>query len=72
MSELGYETLVLRRQGPMRDVPPGDNEDLRWVANSGCGLGRELRLDDLGLIAAIWHQVQDHDRRCRPGGTQVG
>jgi glyoxylase-like metal-dependent hydrolase (beta-lactamase superfamily II) len=34
MSELGYETLVLRRQGLTRDVPPGDNEDLRWVANS--------------------------------------
>ena len=34
MSELRYETLVLRRQGLTRDVPPGDNEDLRWVANS--------------------------------------
>jgi glyoxylase-like metal-dependent hydrolase (beta-lactamase superfamily II) len=34
MSELHYETLVLRRQGLTRDVPPGDNEDLRWVANS--------------------------------------
>jgi glyoxylase-like metal-dependent hydrolase (beta-lactamase superfamily II) len=34
MSELRYDTLVLRRQGLTRDVPPGDNEDLRWVANS--------------------------------------
>jgi glyoxylase-like metal-dependent hydrolase (beta-lactamase superfamily II) len=34
MSELRYETLVLRRPGLTRDVPPGDNEDLRWVANS--------------------------------------
>ena len=34
MSELHYETLVLRRQGMTRDVPPGNNEDLRWVANS--------------------------------------
>ena len=34
MSELRYDTLVLRRQGLTRDVPAGDNEDLRWVANS--------------------------------------
>src|SRR5215469_10012473 len=34
MSELRYETLVLRRQGLTRDVPSGDNDDLRWVANS--------------------------------------
>lgn len=34
MSELRYDTLVLRRQGLTRDVPAGDNEDLRWGANS--------------------------------------
>jgi len=34
MPELHYETLVLRRQGLTRDVPAGDNDDLRWVANS--------------------------------------
>jgi glyoxylase-like metal-dependent hydrolase (beta-lactamase superfamily II) len=34
MSELRYETLVLRRQGLTRDVPAADNDDLRWVANS--------------------------------------
>ena len=34
MSELHYETLLQRRQGMTRDVPAGDNEDLRWVANS--------------------------------------
>ena len=34
MSELHYDTLLLRREGMTRDVPAGDNEDLRWVANS--------------------------------------
>jgi len=34
MSELRYDTLLLRREGMTRDVPAGDNEDLRWVANS--------------------------------------
>ena len=34
MSELRYETLVLRRPGLTRDVPAGDNDDLRWVANT--------------------------------------
>jgi glyoxylase-like metal-dependent hydrolase (beta-lactamase superfamily II) len=34
MSELHYETLILRRPGLTRDVPEGGNEDLRWVANS--------------------------------------
>jgi glyoxylase-like metal-dependent hydrolase (beta-lactamase superfamily II) len=34
MSELQYDTLILRRPGLTRDVPDGDNEDLRWVANS--------------------------------------
>ena len=34
MSELAYESLVLRRQGLSRDVPADDNADLRWVANS--------------------------------------
>jgi len=34
MSELEYETVLSCRQGITRDVPAGDNEDLRWVANS--------------------------------------
>jgi len=34
MSRLHYETLVARREGLTRDLPAGDNEDLRWVANS--------------------------------------
>ena len=34
MSQLHYETLLARREGLTRDLPPGDNEDLRWVANS--------------------------------------
>ena len=34
MSQLHYEILLARRQGLTRDLPAGDNEDLRWVANS--------------------------------------
>lgn len=34
MSQLHYETLTVRREGLTRDLPAGDNEDLRWVANS--------------------------------------
>jgi glyoxylase-like metal-dependent hydrolase (beta-lactamase superfamily II) len=34
MSQLRYETLLARREGLTRDLPAGDNEDLRWVANS--------------------------------------
>jgi glyoxylase-like metal-dependent hydrolase (beta-lactamase superfamily II) len=34
MSELEYETILSRRQGMTRDLPAGDNKDLRWVANS--------------------------------------
>jgi glyoxylase-like metal-dependent hydrolase (beta-lactamase superfamily II) len=34
MSELRYETFLMRREGLTRDLPAGDNEDLRWVANS--------------------------------------
>ncbi len=34
MSQLNCETLLPRREGLTRDLPPGDNEDLRRVANS--------------------------------------
>jgi glyoxylase-like metal-dependent hydrolase (beta-lactamase superfamily II) len=34
VSELHYDTLLLRREGVTRDLPSGDNNDLRWVANS--------------------------------------
>ena len=34
MPQLHYETLLARREGLTRDLPAGDNEDLRWVANS--------------------------------------
>jgi glyoxylase-like metal-dependent hydrolase (beta-lactamase superfamily II) len=34
MPALHYETFTLRRPGLTRDLPAGDNEDLRWVANS--------------------------------------
>jgi hypothetical protein len=34
MPELHYDSLLLRREGVTRDLPAGDNDDLRWVANS--------------------------------------
>jgi hypothetical protein len=34
MPQLHYETLLARREGLTPDLPAGDNEDLRWVANS--------------------------------------
>src|SRR5260370_31452362 len=34
MSQLHYEALLVRRAGLTRDLPAGDNEDPRWVANS--------------------------------------
>jgi glyoxylase-like metal-dependent hydrolase (beta-lactamase superfamily II) len=34
MPGLHYDTCLVRREGLTRDLPPGDNEDLRWVANS--------------------------------------
>jgi glyoxylase-like metal-dependent hydrolase (beta-lactamase superfamily II) len=34
MSQLHYETFLVRREGLTRDLPAGGNENLRWVANS--------------------------------------
>jgi hypothetical protein len=34
MPNLSYDTLLARREGFTRDLPAGDNEDLRWVTNS--------------------------------------
>jgi glyoxylase-like metal-dependent hydrolase (beta-lactamase superfamily II) len=34
MAHLSYESLLERREGLTRDLPAGDNEDLRWVTNS--------------------------------------
>jgi glyoxylase-like metal-dependent hydrolase (beta-lactamase superfamily II) len=34
MTVLRCETFLARREGPTRDLVPGDNEDLRWVTNS--------------------------------------
>jgi glyoxylase-like metal-dependent hydrolase (beta-lactamase superfamily II) len=34
MTNLRYDTLLARREGLTRDLPEGDNEDLRWVTNS--------------------------------------
>jgi glyoxylase-like metal-dependent hydrolase (beta-lactamase superfamily II) len=34
MTDLTYDTLLVRREGVVRDLPPGDNDDLRWVMNT--------------------------------------
>jgi glyoxylase-like metal-dependent hydrolase (beta-lactamase superfamily II) len=34
MSDLRYATIYARRAGLTRDLPEGDNEDLRWVSNT--------------------------------------
>src|SRR5258705_9813614 len=34
MSQLHYETVLVRREGLTWDLPAGNNTDLRWVANS--------------------------------------
>jgi glyoxylase-like metal-dependent hydrolase (beta-lactamase superfamily II) len=54
MPELHYDTLALRRPGLTRDVPAGDNEDLRWVANSATliyGLHDAVLVDTFLTIA---------------------
>jgi hypothetical protein len=34
MVDLRYDTTLARREGLTRDLPEGDNKDLRWVTNS--------------------------------------
>ena len=69
MPDLHYDTLLVRREGLTRDLPPGDNEDLRWVTNSSTlifGDQDAVLVDTFTTIEQnerliAW--VKDHDRR---------
>ena len=69
MSELQYDTLVVRREGLTRDLPAGGNEDLRWVANSATLIfgDADAVLVDTFLTIEQNQQLVDwvkgHDRR---------
>jgi glyoxylase-like metal-dependent hydrolase (beta-lactamase superfamily II) len=69
VTDLHYDTLLVRREGLTRDLPPGDNEDLRWVANSAT-----LILGDVDAVLVdtfttveqnetLIRWVEAHDRR---------
>jgi glyoxylase-like metal-dependent hydrolase (beta-lactamase superfamily II) len=68
MPELQYETLLVRREGLTRDLPAGDNEDLRWVANSAtliCGDHDAVLVDTFTTIEQnerLIDWVQAHGR----------
>jgi glyoxylase-like metal-dependent hydrolase (beta-lactamase superfamily II) len=68
MSKLRYDTLLVRREGLTRDLPPGDNEDLRWVTNSATlifGDRDAVLVDTFATIAqndSLVRWVRDHDR----------
>jgi glyoxylase-like metal-dependent hydrolase (beta-lactamase superfamily II) len=69
MTKLRYDTLLVRREGLTRDLPPGDNEDLRWVTNSATlifGDHDAVLVDTFTTIEqnqALIQWVTDHDRR---------
>jgi glyoxylase-like metal-dependent hydrolase (beta-lactamase superfamily II) len=69
MSELHYDTLLVRREGLTRDLPAGDNEDLRWVANSATlifGDRDAVLVDTFTTIEQnerLIEWVKGHDRR---------
>jgi glyoxylase-like metal-dependent hydrolase (beta-lactamase superfamily II) len=69
MTDLRYDTLLARREGLTRDLPPGDNEDLRWVTNSATLIfgGRDAVLVDtfttIEQNETLVQWVKDHDRR---------
>jgi glyoxylase-like metal-dependent hydrolase (beta-lactamase superfamily II) len=68
MSSLRYDTLLTRREGLTRDLPPGDNEDLRWVTNSATlisGTEDAVLVDTFTTIEQneiLIQWVKDHDR----------
>ena len=68
MSALRYETLLARREGLTRDLPAGDNEDLRWVANTATlifGDHDAVLVDTFTTIeqnARLVEWVKAHDR----------
>ena len=69
MTTLRYDTLLARREGLTRDLPAGDNEDLRWVTNSATLIvgDRDAVLVDTFTTTeqneALVQWVSDHDRR---------
>jgi glyoxylase-like metal-dependent hydrolase (beta-lactamase superfamily II) len=69
MATLSYDTLLARRQGFTRDLPPGVNEDLRWVTNSATlilGDTDAVLVDTFTTIEqndTLIHWVKSHDRR---------
>ena len=69
MTNLLYDTLLARREGLTRDLPPGDNEDLRWVTNSATlifGDQEAVLVDTFTTIEqneALVQWVKDHDRQ---------
>jgi glyoxylase-like metal-dependent hydrolase (beta-lactamase superfamily II) len=66
---LNYDTLLMRREGLTRDLPPGDNEDLRWVTNSATLIFGEhdaVLVDTFTTIEqneTLIRWVKDHNRR---------
>ena len=69
MTNLRYDTLLMRREGLTRDLPPGDNEDLRWVTNSATlilGDRDAVLVDTFTTIdqnEQLIRWVKEHDRR---------
>ncbi len=69
MTHLHYDTLLVRREGLTRDLPPGDNEDLRWVTNSATlifGDHDAVLVDTFTTIEqneTLIAWVKDHDRQ---------
>ncbi|MGD1014319.1 MAG: MBL fold metallo-hydrolase [Acidimicrobiales bacterium] len=69
MADLHYESLLIRREGLTRDLPEGDNEDLRWVTNSATlifGDHDAVLVDTFTTVAQneeLIEWVKDHDRR---------
>jgi glyoxylase-like metal-dependent hydrolase (beta-lactamase superfamily II) len=69
MSTLQYDTLLMRREGLTRDLPPGDNEDLRWVTNSATlifGDHDAVLVDTFATVGqneTLIQWVKDHGRQ---------
>jgi glyoxylase-like metal-dependent hydrolase (beta-lactamase superfamily II) len=69
MTQLGYDTLLVRREGLTRDLPTGDNDDLRWVTNSATlvlGERDAVLVDTFTTIEQnerLIEWVKEHDRR---------
>lgn len=69
MSELTFDTLLARREGVTRDLPEGDNADLRWVTNSATlilGERDAVLVDTFTTIEqnrTLIEWITEHDRR---------